>query len=50
MLTLPKIIDRKSQCYVAVRLPVVIPFGHDLDPAFDELFAAFPNARVEPTE
>lgn len=48
MLTLPKIIDRKSQRYVAVRLPVVIPFGEDLDPAFDELFAAFSNARVEP--
>lgn len=48
MLTLPKIIGRKSQRYVAVRLPVAIPFGQDLDPAFDELFAAFSNARVEP--
>ena len=48
MITLPKIIDRKSQRYVAVRFPVVIPFGNDLDPAFDELFASFTTAGVEP--
>jgi effector-binding domain-containing protein len=48
MLTLPKIIDRTAQNYVAVRLPVTIPFGDEMDPAFDELFEAFSNAGVEP--
>jgi effector-binding domain-containing protein len=48
MLTLPKIIDREAARYVAVRLPVTIPFGDDMDPAFDELFAAFAGAGVEP--
>jgi|SRR5215217_5341420 len=48
MLTLPQIIDRPAQRYVAVQLPVTIPFGDDLDPAFDELFAAFSAAEVEP--
>ena len=48
MLTLPAIINREAARYVAVRLPVVIPFGDDMDPAFDELFSAFSSAGVEP--
>jgi effector-binding domain-containing protein len=48
MLTMPQIIDRIARRYVAVRLPVAIPFGDNMDPAFDELFAAFSNAGVEP--
>lgn len=48
MLTLPQIIEQPAQRYVAVRLPVTIPFGSDLNPAFDELFAAFSAVAVEP--
>ena len=48
MLTLPHIITRTAQRYIAVRLTVSIPFGDDIDPAFDELFSAFSSAGVEP--
>jgi effector-binding domain-containing protein len=48
MLTMPEIVEREPQRYVAVRLPVVIPFGAEMDPAFDELFDAFARAQVEP--
>jgi len=48
MLTIPQIINKTAQRYIAVRLPVSIPFGDDLDPAFDELFSAFARAGVEP--
>jgi hypothetical protein len=48
MLTIPQIINRTAQRYIAVRLPVSIPFGDDMDPAFDELFSAFSSAGVEP--
>lgn len=48
MLTIPRIIHRTAQRYVAVRLPVVIPFGDDMDPAFDELFSAFARAGAAP--
>lgn len=48
MLTIPQIINRTAQRYVAVRLPVSIPFGDAMDPAFDELFSAFSRAGVEP--
>lgn len=48
MLTIPQIINRTAQRYIAVRLPVSIPFGDDMDPAFDELFSAFSGAGVEP--
>lgn len=48
MLTVPRMVDRGAQSYVAVRLPVIIPFGDDMDPAFDELFSAFSDAGVEP--
>lgn len=47
MLTLPKIVDREAARYVAVRLPVTIPFGDDIDPAFHELFAAFSGAGAK---
>ena len=48
MLTLPQIIDRTAQRYIAVRLPVSIPFDEHMDPVFDELFSAFSRAGVEP--
>ncbi|GGY77430.1 GyrI-like domain-containing protein [Pseudoduganella plicata] len=48
MLTIPRIVNRTAQRYIAVRLPVSIPFGDDLDPAFDALFSAFASAGVEP--
>ncbi|MDO6124563.1 GyrI-like domain-containing protein [Shinella curvata] len=48
MLTIPEIIEWGPKTYVAVRLPVVIPFGQEMDPAFEELFDAFANAGVEP--
>lgn len=48
MLTMPEIIERQPQRYVAVRLPVVIPFAEVVDPAFDELFEAFALAEVNP--
>ncbi|KQS84825.1 GyrI-like domain-containing protein [Rhizobium sp. Leaf383] len=48
MLTMPEIIERDPQHYVAVRLRVVIPFAEEVDPAFDELFDAFSMAGVAP--
>ena len=48
MLTIPQIIHRTAQRYIAVRLAVSIPFDDDMDPAFDELFSAFSRAGVEP--
>ena len=48
MLTIPQIINRTAQRYIAIRLPVSIPFDADMDPAFDELFSAFSSAGVEP--
>ena len=48
MLTIPRIIHRTAQRYVAVRLPVSIPFDNEMDPAFDELFSAFSRAGAEP--
>ncbi|KQV80506.1 GyrI-like domain-containing protein [Rhizobium sp. Root1220] len=39
MLTLPKIIQRPEQRYVAVRRDATIPFGEIVGPAYDELFA-----------
>ncbi|USX12181.1 GyrI-like domain-containing protein [Oxalobacteraceae bacterium OTU3CAMAD1] len=49
MLTLPQIINRTAQRYIAVRLRVSIPFDDDMGPAFDELFLAFSRAGVEPS-
>lgn len=48
MLTMPEMVEREAQRYVAVRLPVVIPFAEEVDPAFDELFDAFVRADVKP--
>ena len=48
MLTIPRIIHRTAQRYIAVRLPVSIPFDDEVDPAFDELFSAFSRAGAEP--
>lgn len=48
MLTIPEIIEWGPKAYVAVRLPVVIPFDKEMDSAFEELFEAFANAGVEP--
>lgn len=48
MLTMPEMVEREPQRYVAVRLPVMIPFAEEVDPAFDELFNAFKRAGVTP--
>lgn len=48
MLTLPEIVEREPQRYIAVRLPVLMPFGDAVNPAYDELFEAFQRANVEP--
>jgi effector-binding domain-containing protein len=48
MLTMPVIVESGPKSYVAVRLPVVIPFGQEIDPAFEELFEAFAQAGVDP--
>ncbi|WP_313523055.1 GyrI-like domain-containing protein [Shinella sp.] len=48
MLTMPETVEWGPKSYVAVRLPVVIPFGQEVDPAFEELFEAFAQAGVEP--
>lgn len=48
MLTMPKTINLGPKSYVAVRLPVTIPFAEEIDPAFEELFDAFKRAGVEP--
>jgi effector-binding domain-containing protein len=39
MLTLPKIVERPSQPYVAVRRQVKIPFGEAIGPAMGEIVA-----------
>ncbi|WKL56748.1 GyrI-like domain-containing protein [Asticcacaulis sp. ZE23SCel15] len=41
MLTLPKIVQLEPKRYVAVRQRVKAPFGDEIPPALDELFAAF---------
>ena len=48
MLTVPHIINRTAQRYIAVRLPVSIPFDEEMDAVFDELLSAFSRAGVEP--
>lgn len=47
MLTFPRIINRNAERYVAVRLHVTSPFDDDIDPAFDELYAALARAGAE---
>lgn len=44
MLTMPKTTEFGPKPYIAVRLPVTIPFTEEMDPAFDELFGAFEKA------
>ncbi|WP_298330458.1 hypothetical protein [Asticcacaulis sp.] len=39
MLTLPKIVQLEPKRYVAVRQQVEMPFGDEIPPALDELFA-----------
>ena len=46
-LTLPTVVELPERRYVAVRMPVTIPFAEDMEPAFEELFAAFARAGVE---
>lgn len=48
MLTMPETLEREPQRYIAVRLPVVIPFGQQVGPAFDELYDAFGRAGCSP--
>lgn len=47
-MTVPEIVERDAQRYVAVRFSVVIPFAEEVDPAFNELFQAFAQAKAEP--
>ncbi|EYR78157.1 GyrI-like domain-containing protein [Shinella sp. DD12] len=44
---MPEIVEWGPKSYVAVRLPVVIPFGQEIDPAFEESFEAFAQAGVD---
>jgi effector-binding domain-containing protein len=44
MLTMPEMLEREPQRYVAVRLPVMIPFNQQVG----ELFDAFARAGVSP--
>lgn len=47
MLTLPQIIERSDQPYVAVRRRVTVPFGHEVDGAFSELKRWLSIGRIE---
>jgi effector-binding domain-containing protein len=47
MLTVPKFVELPTRNYVGVRLPVTIPFGTDVPPAFNELVEALNKAGVK---
>jgi effector-binding domain-containing protein len=49
MLTLPKIIERPAQPYVAMRRRVRIPFGPVIDATMPKLFKWIGDHRVEPS-
>ena len=49
MLTLPKIIDRPAQPYVAMRRTVTMPFGDVIDATMPKLFQWIGDHHVEPT-
>ncbi len=48
MLTLPKVVERQAQPYVAVRRRVTIPFGDIVGPAMGALFDAIAANGLEP--
>ena len=49
MLTLPKIIERPAQPYVAMRRLVQVPFGPVIDATMPKLFKWIGDHRVEPS-
>jgi len=49
MLTLPKIVERKAQPYVAMRRKANIPFGAVIDATMPKLWQWIEDHRVEPT-
>jgi effector-binding domain-containing protein len=48
MLTLPKIVERPAQPYVAIRRRVQIPFGDVIDATMPKLFQWVADHQVEP--
>ena len=48
MLTLPKIVERPAQPYVAIRQRVTIPFGDAIGPIMQSLFDAVKEQGIEP--
>ena len=48
MLTLPKIVDRPAQPYVAIRRTVKLPFGDVIDTTLPKLWTWIGDHRVEP--
>lgn len=48
MLTLPKVVERPAQPFVAVRRRVTIPFGEAIGPAMGELFEAMNAKGIQP--
>jgi hypothetical protein len=48
MLTMPEIIERESQRYIAVRRQLPSPFRGEVDLAYDGLSWPFARAGVEP--
>jgi effector-binding domain-containing protein len=47
MLTLPKLVDRPAQPYVAVRQQVLIPFDQAIGPAMGELFDTIETQKLQ---
>jgi effector-binding domain-containing protein len=48
VLTLPKIVDRPAQPYVAIRRTVKLPFGEVIDTTLPKLWTWIGDHRVEP--
>jgi effector-binding domain-containing protein len=48
MITEPKIVRRKKQNYVALRMAVPIPFGKYLQPAWDEVYDWMSQKKIQP--
>ena len=48
MLTLPKIVEREAQPYVAIRKSVRMPFGETVDATLPQLWQWIGSHRVEP--
>ena len=48
MLTLPTIVERTAQPYVAIRKRVTIPFGEVIGPTMDAMFSAVKAKSLQP--